>query len=115
MKLLMSVLVIMFCCGVMAAQSGAANTPKVWKNPENKQRYTNALRQASEAKLNEGKAWANYANECNKAQEDVRRVRNEAIKGAVKGGPAGAAYGAAKGAAQGTYNRGKEYYQNRKK
>ena len=102
------------------AMTNAAEKRK-WNNPENEKRYKEALKRQSEAYRNEAKAWQNYDRELGKAQEDVRRVRNDAIKGAVKGsvaGPGGAAVGAAtgaaKGAAKGIYKRGKDYYKEHK-
>lgn len=85
---------------------------KKWNNPENQRRYNQAQTRAAEAYRNESKAWQNYDHELARAQKDVRRVRNEAIKGAVKGGPAGAAWGAAKGAAIGIGERGRHNFRN---
>ena len=86
-----------------------------WNNPENEKRYQNALKQSVQAHQNAATAWGNYDRELGRAQNDVRRVRDEAIKGAIKGGPAGAAWGAAKGSGQGIYERGRDYYQSRRR
>ena len=86
-----------------------------WNNPENEKRYKNALKQSAQAHQNAAAAWDNYDRELGRAQKDVRRVRNEAIKGAIIGGPAGAAWGAAKGSGQGIYDRGRDYYQGRRR
>jgi hypothetical protein len=86
-----------------------------WNNPENERRYKNALRQSAQAHQNAATAWGNYDRELGRAQKDVRRVRDEAIKGAIKGGPAGAAWGAAKGSAKGIYQRGRDYRQSRRR
>jgi hypothetical protein len=86
-----------------------------WNNPENEKRYKNALRQSAQTHQNAATAWGNYDRELGRAQKDVRRVRDEAIKGAIKGGPGGAAWGAAKGSAQAIYERGKDHYQSRRR
>jgi hypothetical protein len=82
-----------------------------WNNPENEKRYQNAQKQSVQAHQNAATAWGNYDRELGRAQNDVRRVQDEAIQGAIEGGPAGAAWGAAKGSAQGIYERGRDYYQ----
>jgi hypothetical protein len=88
---------------------------KTWNNPANEQKYKQALRQQQKAYQNEAKAWKNHDRELKRTEDDVRRVRNEAMKGAAKGslaGPggaaAGAAWGGAKGAAKSVYYRAKD-------
>jgi hypothetical protein len=106
---------LLFVTGLVLA-SFLLSTPvsaRKWNNPENERRYKAALKNQSEAHRNESKAWQNYDRELGRAQDDVRRVRNDAIKGAVTGGPAGAAWGAAKGAGKGIAYRVNDYRRNR--
>jgi hypothetical protein len=84
-----------------------------WNNPANERRYKEALSRSAEAYRNESHAWQNYDRQLERAQKDVRLVRDEAIKGAVRGGAPGAAWGAAKGAAIGIGQRGRDYLRNR--
>lgn len=93
--------------------SNVAYAGRKWNNPQNEVRYKESLRQQSDAYRNEAKAWQNYDRELGRAQEDVRRVRNDAMKGAVNGGGPGAAWGAASGAAKGIYERGRDYFRSR--
>jgi len=86
---------------------------KKWNNPENEKRYHEALRRSSDAYRNESRAWQNYDRPLERAQKDVRRVLDEAIRGAVKSGVPGAAWGEAKGAAIGIGGRGRDYLRNR--
>lgn len=84
-----------------------------WNNPANEKRYHEALNRSAQAYQNESRAWQNYDRQLERAQNDVRRVRDEAISGAIRGGASGAAWGAAKGAAIGIGQRGRDYLRNR--
>ena len=106
-----SILLSLFLSNLTYAQS----SKKKWNNPEAQKRYQRYLKETAEAHRNEAKAWENYNREVKRAQDDVRTVRNSALKGAVRGGAAGAAVGTAKGAGKVIYQRGKEAYKNRKK
>jgi|GEM_PF-3767887 len=95
---------------------------RTWNNPENAERYGQALKQEQKAYQESAKAYGNYDHELGKAQDDVKRVTQGmgkgAIRGAAVGGPVGAAggaiTGAGKGAAEGIAIRGKDYYKERK-
>ena len=107
-------LVLTLCLIAISLVSPTAFAEKhKWNNPENEQRYKDALKRESEARKQEAKAWNNYDRELGRAQDDVRRVRNEAIKGAVTGGAPGAVAGAGKGAAKGIADRVKNRKQNK--
>lgn len=104
---------------LLAAGAGMGNNSyaaeRKWNNPESKKRYEAARQQQANALREESKAWQNYDKELAKAQRDVRRVRDDAYKGALSGGAAGAAWGAAKGAGKGVYERGKDQYKQTRK
>ena len=93
-----------------------------WNNPENERRYKDALMRETEARQQESQAWQNYDHQLGRAQDDVRSIRNRAMKGASGGafaGPGGAAAGAAVGGATAAgeqiYGRTRDAYQEHKK
>jgi len=105
--------VILGIAALVLISSTNISYARKWNNPENQKKYNEAQTRAAEAYRNESKAWQNYDRQLERAEKDVRRVRDEAIKGAVKGGAPGAAWGAAKGAAIGIGERGRDYLRNR--
>lgn len=95
--------------------SKTAYAQRKWNNPESEKRYKALRQEALDAHRNESKALENYDRELGKAQKDAGRVIEGATHGALKGGAPGAAWGAATGAGKGIYERGKDYYKDRKR
>jgi F0F1-type ATP synthase membrane subunit b/b' len=84
-------------------------------NPETRRRYIEALKDEAKARNEEAEAWNNYNRKVDQARNDVRSVRDGALKGVITGGAVGAARGATKEAGKAIIDRveSTDYY-NRK-
>ncbi len=108
------IILAIFSILISLASNTAYADRRQWNNPESEQRYKKALRQQSAAYRNETRAWNNYVREIERAQQDVRAVRNGAANGALKGGVPGAAWGGTKSAVKRIFYRARDAYKSRR-